>query len=73
LIFSINTALFSTLWSSNEKLAKANVNRDYRIYESYAAIIVSKAQKLSIEYLNTNLKGYPAWPDLGRLLNPIVF
>jgi transposase len=34
--------------TSKANLAKANENRDYRIYESYAAILVSQAQKLSM-------------------------
>jgi hypothetical protein len=34
--------------TSKSNLAKANENRDYRIYESFAAILVGQAQRLSM-------------------------
>ena len=39
--------------TSKANLAKANENRDYRIYESFALILVAQAQRLALP--NTTL------------------
>jgi len=41
--------------TSKAYLAKANENRDYKIYESFAQILVAQAQKLAIQIENLDL------------------
>ena len=41
--------------TSKANLAKANENRDYRIYESFAAVLVIQAQKFSNDLAPLNL------------------
>jgi len=42
--------------TSKANLAKANEKRDYRIYESFATILVAKAQKYAIRFETFDLK-----------------
>lgn len=42
--------------TSKANLAKANENRDYRIYESFAMNLVAQAQKLAIPFAEFDLK-----------------